>query len=190
MCRSERRLSVFGIVAIVAMLAVVSAGVFAVGCTSATATTSVAAAPALPAAQPADFGFVASYGAYGKNRLDTFAGTFTKDIINPAKPNPTATLRLTADQMATLYQDLRVMEFQDFPESLDPGNTDMTASTPTSYRLDILAGGVSKTVSFAHGDLPKTKQAKDLVAWFEKLRGMIEATPEYKQMPPLEGGYA
>ena len=185
----DRRFSRFGIVVVIGMLTAVGAGVFAAGCASSTTTTSIAAAAKLPAAQPADFGFVASYGAYGKDRLDTFAGTFTKDIISQTKPNPTATLRLAADQMAALYQDLRAMEFQDFPDFLDPGNTAVTASTPTSYRLDIRADGVTKTVQFVHGDLPETEQAKAYVAWFEKLRGMIEGTPEYKQMPPLEGGY-
>jgi hypothetical protein len=147
----------------------------------------------LRAIQPADFGFVASYGAYGKNRLDTFAGTFTKDIISQTKPNPTVQLRLTTEELASLYQDLRAIRILDYPDSLDPSNTGktgVTASTPTSYRLDIHVEGVDKTVSWDHGEFARTAQAKALLDWFEKLRAMIEANPEYQKMPPLEGGYA
>jgi hypothetical protein len=51
-------------------------------------------------------------------------------------------------------------------------------------------GGLAKTVSYVHGDSPKTEQAKALADWFEKLRQIIEAKPEYQRMPPIEGGYA
>jgi hypothetical protein len=65
------------------------------GCSSASTTTSKEVG--LPGDQPSDFAFVASYGPYGKNWLDTFTGTFTKDLISPTKPNPTVDLRLTRD---------------------------------------------------------------------------------------------
>ena len=61
MCSHDRRLSAFGILVIIAMLMVAAAGAFAAGCTSATKSTSTSGAAVLPAAQPADFGFVASY---------------------------------------------------------------------------------------------------------------------------------
>lgn len=145
---------------------------------------------ALPAVQPADFSFVAAFGPYGKNIIDTFAGTFTKDIINPTKPNPTADLQLTVEELATLYQDLRAMHILDFPADLDPGNTGITASTPISYRLKLRAAGMEKVIIWEHGDFPETEQAQALYEWFERLRLMIESKPEYQRMPPLEGGYA
>jgi hypothetical protein len=144
----------------------------------------------LPAAQPADFGFVAAFGPYGRNIIDTFAGTFTKDIISQTKPNPTAELELTAEELATLYQDLRAMHILDFPADLDPGNTRITASTPATYRLELRVGGTEKTIFWGHGDFPETQQAQALHVWFKKLRQMIESKPEYQRMPPLEGGYS
>jgi hypothetical protein len=82
------------------------------------------------------------------------------------------------------------MSILDYPDYLDPTNTGVTASTPISYRLRIRVGGITKTVSYVHGDSPKTEQAKAFVAWFEDLRRMVEAKPEYQKMPPIEGGYA
>jgi hypothetical protein len=59
-----------------------------------------ASAPGLPEQIPPDFGFTAAYGVDARNVLDTFTGTFTKDIINPNKPNPTVELRLTPEELA------------------------------------------------------------------------------------------
>jgi hypothetical protein len=168
-------------------------GVSTTTCASPPPTTLTSTAIGLPAVQPADFGFVASYGAYGNNRLDTLKGTFTKDIISQTKPNPTVGLRLTAEELAGLYQDLRAMRILDYPAYMDPSNTGktgVTASTPTSYRLEIRAGGAEKSITWVHGEFARTAQARALLDWFEKLRQIIEAKPEYQRMPPIEGGYA
>ena len=167
------------------LLGCLMAGGFAASCRSATPTT---AGAQLPAVQPADFGFVAAYGVGARNQLDTFKGTFTKDIISQTKPNPTVELRLTSDELASLYQDLRTMRILGYPSNLDT-TTGMTASSPTSYRLRIRAGGTEKSISWGYGDFAGTPEAQALQDWFEKLRQMIEAKPEYQRMPPLEGGY-
>jgi len=171
-----------------ALLGCLAVGMFAASCEA--TTTPTTSGVQLLALQPADFGFVAAYGAYGKNEIDTFNGTFSKDIVSQTKPNPTAELRLTSGELASLYQDLRTMRILDYPSNMDTTNTGVTASTPTSYRLDIRAGGIKKSISWEHGEFAGTPEAKALQDWFKKLQEMIEAKPEYQQMPPLEGGYA
>jgi hypothetical protein len=188
MCRHTSSVLAFWALVLVGAL-----GLSAAGCESSSATSTISSTAELPAIMPSDFGFVASYGPYAKNRIDTFAGTFTKDIISQTKPNPTTTLQLTAEQMASLYEDLRAINILDYPDSLDPSNTGktgITASTPISYSLQIRAGGIEKAIRWDHGEFARTDQAKSLLDWFERLRAMIEATPEYQRMPPLEGGYA
>ncbi len=168
-----------------ALLGCLAAGMFASNCRSTTSTTADAQ---LPAVQPADFGFVAAYGVGAGNQIDTFKGTFTKDIISQTKPNPTIELSLTSDELASLYQDLRTMRILGYQSNLDT-TTGMTASSPTSYLLRIRAGGTEKSISWGHADFAGTPEAQALQDWFEKLRQMIEAKPEYQRMPPLEGGY-
>jgi len=168
-----------------ALLGCLSAGMLASNCRSTTPTT---AGAQLPAVQPADFGFVAAYGVGARNQIDTFKGTFTKDIISQTKANPTIELSLTSDELASLYRDLRTMRILGYPSNLDT-TTGMTASSPTSYLLRIRAGGIEKSISWGYGDFAGTPEAQALQDWFEKLREMIEAKPEYQRMPPLEGGY-
>jgi hypothetical protein len=168
-----------------ALLGCPAVGVFAADCRSTTPTT---ASAELPAVQPADFGFFAAYGVGARNQIDTFNGTFTKDIISQTKPNPTVELRLTPEELASLYQDLRTMGILDYPSDFQP-KTHWTASSPTSYRLEIRAGGIEKSISWGYADDATTPEAQALQDWFERLQEMIEAKPEYQRMPPLEGLY-
>jgi hypothetical protein len=77
------------------------------------------------------------------------------------------------------------MRFLGYPSYLDPTNTDktgITAGTPTSYRLEIRASGVEKSVSWGQGEFAGTAQAKALLDWFEKLRQRVEAKPEQQRI--------
>jgi hypothetical protein len=103
--------------------------------------------------------------------------------------HPTVELRVTPEELASLYQDLVSMRVLDFPSNMDTTNEGITASTPTSYRLHIRASGAEKTITWEHGEFAGTPEAKALLDWFGKLRGMIGAKPEYWRMPPLDGGH-
>ncbi len=147
----------------------------------------------LPRQMPADFGFVAAYGVTAKNALDTFAGTFTKDIIS-SKPNPTVGLRLTPEELATLYQGLVDISILDYPAVFRPEQEDESGviawiEPHDTYLLTIRAAGGEKHIFWEagyQGGLPRATALRD---WFTKLEQMIEAKPEYQAMPPTEGGY-
>ncbi len=138
---------------------------------------------------PADFDFIARYGPGPGDSIDTFAGTFTKNINSQTgKPDPTVGLRLTNEELADLYQDLRAIHILDYPFEFQP-RTRWTASTPNSYHLKIRADGRQKEISWHHADDFTAPEAKALRDWFEKLREIIEAKPEYQRMPPMEQLY-
>ncbi len=152
---------------------------------------------ALPEQMPADFAFTAAYGFYAKNVLDTFTGTFTKDIIAPPKPNPTITFRLSAEEMARLYQALVQIGILSYPSVFTP-DAEQEAKTgvhhfvdphPT-YSLRVRAVGQERSVLWEDQGLSSAPKAAALRNWFNMLQRMIEARPEYKAMPPTEGGYA
>jgi hypothetical protein len=157
------------------------------GCRSSTSLTT--SGVQLPSAMPADFGFIARYGPWPGDSIDTLGGTFTKNINSQTgKPNPTIELRLADEELASLYQDLRSIRILDYPSDFRP-RTRWTASTPNSYHLYIRAGGREKEISWGYADDFVTREAKALRDWFEKLRQIIEAKPEYQRMPPMEQLY-
>ena len=150
----------------------------------------------LPDVMPADFAFLACYGVGAENQIDTFKGTFTKDIVSDSKPNPTAELRLTADELDRLYGDLVRMHILEYPsqfpaaEDRDPKDGVMVEVTPSlTYLLRIRAAGTEKLISWDDDENLMTPRAVALRAWFDELQNIIQSKPEYKAMPPAEAGY-
>ncbi len=157
-------------------------------------TTSTTTTPAgLSVTMPNDFAFVAAYGVGAKNVLDTNSGTFIKDL-GPQEDPAVTDLRLSQAQMEELYVEL--VELDPFSYSLpyypDEGTTGPTVhvSTYQTYQLEIRMGGVSRDAVFWEDtSLSTHPKAVALRDWFDRLRQMIEATPEWKALPPMTGGY-
>jgi hypothetical protein len=151
-----------------------------------------------PEQMPADFGFVAAFGVMGRNTIDTFAGTFTKDMGLNEDP-VTTKLSLSPDVLESLYRDLVSMENQWqvfttlFAPDPDPGNTgtSMIVTPHMTYRLEWQAASFSSLpIVWEDSALSADPKAAALREWFRKLQQMIEATPEWKALPPMTGGYA
>jgi hypothetical protein len=174
---------------------VVVAGLGVSACGSACAPTGSGEA-ILPDVMPADFAFLACYGVGAKNQIDTFRGTFTKDIVSNSNPNPTVEFRLTADELDRLYGDLVRMHILEYPsqfpaaEDRDPKDGLMVVVTPyESYVLRIRAAGTEKLISWDDDENLQTPRAIALRAWFLELQTIIQNKPEYKAMPPAEAAY-
>lgn len=146
----------------------------------------------LPAEMPDDFGFLLGYGIYAKNVLDTFSGTFTKDLVVPPRPTATADLRLSQEEMADVYRALREMDIFGYPTDFDPESSNNSyVSTHPSYYLMIRVAGEEHVVRWedAHESAaPEAMRLRDLIQRIQHT--MIEEKPEFKALPPLMGGYA
>lgn len=125
----------------------------------------------LPGEMPADFGFTAAYGVGAKNIIDTFEGTFIKDVVDPPNPNPTAELRLTGKELASLYGGLMDLGILDYPSVFSPeledhssSMTSLYVSTHSSYRLTIRAAGVEKSIRWEDQSLSASPRANALRA--------------------------
>jgi len=169
------------------------------GLDPASLTSGGAAGRAYPLEQmPADFQFVADYGVAGRNRLDSFQGLFFKDL-GPKEERASTKLVLSNDDLQSLYCDLAMIEsqwhvfsteFAPDPDSENTGTT-MFVQPYATYRLTWSAGGfVARTLTWEDSALSQAPEAVALRAWFKKLQQAIEATPEWKALPPMKGGYA
>lgn len=150
-----------------------------------------------PDRMPADFGFVAAYGVMGRNVIDTREGTFTKDL-GLTEGQATTKLSLSRRTLETLYQGLLSMQLQwqtfstAFAPDPDPANTGTTTYTSTyyTYRLEWQAGDFRPLdIVWEDSALSADLKAVALREWFEQLRQLIEATPEWQALPPMTGGY-
>lgn len=164
---------------------------------SAAATTTSRAAVALPEEMPADFAFIAAYGVDARNVFDSGAGKFTKDLGLQEGP-VTTDLRLTKAELKTLYDGLVRMErawhvfttpFAPHPDASGTGTTSYVTPSST-YHLEWSAGDFHPpSITWQDSAMSLDEGAKALRGWFQQLRQMIEATPEWKAMPSMTGGY-
>lgn len=148
----------------------------------------VAAGGTLPAQMPADFGFIAGFGVEGKTVLDTFSGRFHQDMVMPTGTTATVAIPFDAEQMRQFYAGLRALDILSYPTDFVP-KPDGGVTPSCSYYLRIRAGGVEKEIHWNDETLSVAPEAIALRDWFEHLHESIQATPEYKTLPPPRGGY-
>lgn len=146
-----------------------------------------------PQAPTADFGFRFESAPCFTDVLDTFQGTFTKDLM--AGRLVTIPLRLSSEQMKAVYAKMMEINFFDYPGVFaipTPASGLMTIQTPAErYHILVKSGGTTKTLDWKDEIVaPKSREADNLRALFEMIESMISASPEYKQLPERNGGCA
>ena len=67
-----------------------------------------------PAVKPPDFNLIFRYGVGAKNELNTFEGTYTRDMISD--PSITVPLSLTEEEQDRIYKKMVEIDFFDYPE--------------------------------------------------------------------------
>jgi hypothetical protein len=144
---------------------------------------------ALSTVMPDDFGFVAAFGVYGKMVLDTFAGTFHKDMVLPQNTTSTASLSLTLGQLQEAYGRLLALDVLNYPTDFIP-NQNGGVTPNEEYYLRLKAGGIEKEIRWDDTTLSDDRDAVALRDWFKWLQQLIYATPQYRALPAFRGGYA
>jgi hypothetical protein len=151
---------------------------------------------------PADFGFILHYGVEGRNVLNTFKESYTKDLIMDG--TKTVPLVLSDKEMKGIYEEMKRMDIlsagecpcqQDILLTNDSsGNHTATvysivhSSPHTAIILHVRMDGRENTIEWDL-DNCRCEDAK----WFEYLlydiRKILEHTEEYKSLPKAKGGY-
>ena len=141
-----------------------------------------------------DFNLVFEYGAGGaptKNVLDTFQGTFTKDMI--VDPPVTVKLKLSDQDLSRIRDKMDKIDFWDYPDVLEyePRADGLTVMvTPyTSYYFKATMGKVVKEVTWENEYLDESPRAVALKELAQLIQQIIESTPEYEALPEPRGGY-
>ena len=144
----------------------------------------------MPTEKPKDFAFILKYGVGAKNVLNTKDGTFTKDMISSG--TKTTDLKLSDDELVTVYNDLRKINIMDYPEVFKPDRfviTQRSVSPNLTYELTIVYSGKQKTVFWNDESLSEESEAKLLRGMIDRVRSIIESKDEYKKLPEPQGGY-
>ena len=169
------------------LLTVVCAVVFLSGC-GGTPSASPSPTPSAPVVK----GFVFSWGVHQpKNVLDTVRGTFTKDMVL-ASPL-TVPFRLDPAEAADVARRAAAIGFWSYPSHFVSHGSGPRFEPPAGFEnsasLTVVTDQGSKTVEWSGGYYANDSRAEALRGLEEYITRLVVSKPEYKLLPPAEGGY-
>jgi len=130
------------------------------------------------------FDFVFKFGVGGKNELNTFDNTFTKDLV--MDPPQKLALKLTAEEKQTIYNKLQEIDFSQMAEEELPCSGAQPHST---CKLVVNMNGHQKTVAWSGSDNPADSTCVKLAGLQQLIISIIFNRDEYKHAKPIRGGY-
>ena len=126
---------------------------------------------------------VFKFGVVARNELNTFDGTFTKDLIIDG--TITTRLILSKEELNQIQKRFIDIGFFGYPETFPSRG----AVTPRSdYYIKVQNGSTVKEVTW-YSDSVSDTRTEDLRQLNSLLTDMIMEKLEYKLLPPANGGY-
>jgi secreted PhoX family phosphatase len=126
------------------------------------------------------------YGTGARNELNTFEGTYTKDMV---MDNPITTrMILSQEELRQIQQRITEMDLFSFPDNF-PINPSGEVIPQTDYYIKVQNGTQTKEISWSTSSLMDSNIQNSLEQLVSFLRGMIEQKPECKALPEARGAY-
>jgi hypothetical protein len=134
-----------------------------------------------------------NFGVCSTDRLDTFKGEFTQDRV--VESSITIPLRLSAEQMMTIYQKMVEINLTQYPEMFaipTPPSGEVAMVVPAwHYTLSVENGESKKMIRWTDEIVqPTTPEADRLRELFQIIVNMVHEHPEFMQLPELNFGCA
>lgn len=137
-----------------------------------------------------NFGLIFKYGVTAGNVLNTFEGTYTKDMV--IDPPIRVSLSLTEEELDTIYQKMLEIDFFNYPDefSVTPTEGLVGIVTPhTSYYFKVIYDSKVKELWWDDEITNPDTKADKLRELIELIKGIIHSKEEYKKLPEPKGGY-
>jgi hypothetical protein len=132
-----------------------------------------------------DFNLLFKYGVGAKNELNTFENTCTKDMI--LSPSITIWLYLSDEEMDQIEQKMIEIDFFNYPSTF-PLSTERFVTPSEDFYIKVQNGTATKEVSWnSNSQLGNVED--NLRQLVRCITDIVEKRPEYKSLPPPNGGY-
>ncbi|WP_060204733.1 hypothetical protein [Sporosarcina koreensis] len=140
----------------------------------------------MPESKPDDFNFSTQFGYWSSNEINTFEGTFTKDLIEAG--TVTTDVTFTEEEMNFIYGKMKEINIAD-AKQLIPEIIDCSVEPYEEDKWEVLINGetISHTVPGAYCN--PTNDAKQLIELRDTILDLIKEKDSYKELPDAEGGY-
>lgn len=138
-----------------------------------------------------NFNLIFRYGVGANNELNTFRGTYTKDMI--LDPSITVGLSLSQEELYRIYQKMIEIDFFNYPENFSvfiPPGEGITMVTPyPTYYFKVEYNSKIKELSWGAEIVNEDEKADKLRELNELIIDIIESKEEYRRLPSPRGGY-
>lgn len=132
------------------------------------------------------------YGITARNVLNTFEGTYTKDMVTD--PPITIDLTLSEEEKEEIYLKMEEIDFFDYPDEFSveiPPGTTVTLVTPySSYYFRVAHDSQIKELWWDDDIKNPDEQADRLRDLIMLIRDIVESKEEYKALPTPTSAYS
>jgi hypothetical protein len=139
--------------------------------------------------EPRNFNLKFSYGVGAKNVLNTYSGTYTKDLI--VDGTTTVPFILSDRDIERIKEKMLEIGFYSYPDtfSVPQGDTVVTVTPHSTYIFDVTNNSLVKHLYWSDHIVNQDSAAVKLRELITFIEGIIESNPGYLQLPPARGGY-
>jgi len=137
-----------------------------------------------------DFNFQLNFNTLGRYQIDTYKGTFTKDLVMDG--TKTIEFKIPDNVKKDIYNHMIDIDIMSFPDTLKIEG--MGSKPSCDYKLTVTIKGKTKTIVWNEGlytdmttNLPNNNV--DFLKLVKYISDYIYSTDEYKNMPKANGGY-
>ncbi len=133
------------------------------------------------------FNLIFKYGVGARNELNTFDGTFTKDMI--VDDPITIPLELTSAELEGVRQKIDELNLFKEQEAYQ-GDTFTLVHPCSNYDLYVESGGVQKRLMWdCEKPVSNSSENAALDTFTAYIRSIVESKEAYKKLPEPQGGY-
>lgn len=137
------------------------------------------------------FNFIFRFGILGRNKLNTFKGTYTADMV--IDPFITISLPLSNEEMERVYQKMIEINFFDYPDkfsiSIPPGARSGRVMSHESYYFKVEHNSKIKELSWEDEIIYKDERAEKLRELIKLITDIIRSKEEFKKLLEPRAGY-
>jgi hypothetical protein len=136
-----------------------------------------------------NFNLQFSYGVLGRNILDTFQNTYTKDLISAG--DTTVPFVLSVNDKKQILDKMNAIDFFAYPDTfiVHTGDTVSVITPYETYIFKVNNNSQTKNLYWADEIMNPDTQATKLRELISLIQTIIESNPKYSQLPPASGGY-
>jgi hypothetical protein len=138
-----------------------------------------------------NFNLIFRYGIMAGNTLNTFEGTYTKDMVRD--PSITVPLALTEEETDRIYHKMVEIDFFNYPDnfsvSVPPGQPVGMRTPYSSYYFKVEYKSRIKELWWEDEIVNADEKANRLRELIRLIRDIIKSKEEYKELPEPRSAY-